>query len=332
LTAFQARLSAVRAAPSGQQQALATQVMRECEGTPLPPLAAHSLLKLFEHLGAWQQIVDLAPRLPTDVAKQPSVTELTSLARSKLGNHLEAIAALQTLIATSGPTSEREGLLGGRYKKLYAQASGADRRRYLNEAITHYERGMMLDLNDYYPSSNLPRLYRERGSKGDAEKAIGVAHVVYHACLRARQRNAADEFLLPTLLGSAFDAGDVDAAQTLLDEITATDTSKWKLETTLPDLELSLSHGVDPDRTGRPARARGPIETAALKRGGYSWATRSRLASSISRRMAHPNASWRWTGADCAAFSASRCCRGSRTPCGNGMAATPSFACVTTST
>ena len=32
------------------------------------------------------------------------------------------------------------------------------------------------------------------------------------------------------------------------------------------------------------------------------------------------------------AFSASRCCRGSRTPCGNGMASTPSFACVTTST
>jgi hypothetical protein len=180
LTAFQARLSAVRAAPSDQQQALATQVMRECEGTPLPPLAAHSLLKLFEHLGAWQQIVDLAPRLPTDVAKQPSVTELTSLARSKLGNHLEAIAVLQTLIATSGPTSEREGLLGGRYKKLYAQASGADRRRYLNEAITHYERGMMLDLNAFTVIK--PAGCIGSGSKGDAEKAIGVARC-YLACL-----------------------------------------------------------------------------------------------------------------------------------------------------
>ena len=248
LTAFQARLSAVRAAPSDQQQALATEVMNECGGAPLPPLAAHSLLKLFEHLGAWQQIVDLASRLPADVAKQPSVTELTSLARSKLGNDLEAIAALQTLIATSGPTSEREGLLGGRYKKLYAQASDADKRRYLNEAITHYERGTMLDLNDYYPSSNLPRLYRERAARGDAEKAIGVAHVVYQACLRARQRNAADEFLLPTLLGAAFDAGDVDAAQTLFDEIAATDMSRWKLETTLPDLEISLRHVVDANR------------------------------------------------------------------------------------
>src|SRR5215831_4369382 len=55
--------------------------------------------------------------LTADVAKQPSVTELTSLARSKLGNHRDAIAALEALIATSGPTSEREGLLGGRYKK-----------------------------------------------------------------------------------------------------------------------------------------------------------------------------------------------------------------------
>ena len=247
LTAFQARVSAVRAAPSDQRQALATQLMNECAGGPLPPLAAHSLLKLFEHLGAWQQIVDLIPRLPADVAKQASVTELMSLAHSKSGNHLEAIAALQTLIATLGPTSEREGLLGGRYKTLYAQASDADKRRYLNEAIKHYERGMMLDLNDYYPSSNLPRLYRARGAKGDAEKAIGVAQVVYHACLRARQRNATDEFLLPTLLGSAFDACDVDAARTLFDEIVATDTSKWKLDTTLPDLELSLRYVTGAD-------------------------------------------------------------------------------------
>src|SRR5499433_2508921 len=225
LTAFQARLSAVRTAPSDQQLALAVQILNESSGAPLPPLAAHSLLKLFEHLGAWQQIVDLVPQLPSDVAKQPSVSELTSLA---------------------GSTSEREGLLGGRYKKLYAEAAtDGDKRRYLNEAIRHYERGMMLDLNDYYPSSNLPRLYRTRGAKGDAEKAVGVAQVVYHACLRARERKAVDEFLRPTLLGAAFDAGDVEAAQTLLDEIEGADTSTWKLATTLPDLELSLRHVTD---------------------------------------------------------------------------------------
>src|SRR5262245_6743504 len=155
LTAFRARLSAARTAPSDRQPAQPVQVLNESSGVSLPPLAAHSLLKLFEHLGAWQQIVDLVPRLRADVAKQPSVTELTSLARSKLGNHREVIAALEALIATSGPTSEREGLLGGRYKKLYAEAaSDGDKRRYLNEEHRHYERGMMLDRDDTFTTSH----------------------------------------------------------------------------------------------------------------------------------------------------------------------------------
>jgi hypothetical protein len=36
-----------------------------------------------------------------------------------------------------------------------------DQEKYFrNLSIQHYERGMMLDLNDFFPSSNLPRLYR----------------------------------------------------------------------------------------------------------------------------------------------------------------------------
>jgi hypothetical protein len=41
---------------------------------------------------------------------------------------------------------------------------------YLNKSIQSYERGMELDLNDYYCSSNLPRLYRQRNRKGDDER------------------------------------------------------------------------------------------------------------------------------------------------------------------
>jgi hypothetical protein len=36
--------------------------------------------------------------------------------------------------------------------------------RYLDLAIEAYEEGMRLDLNDFYPISNLPRLYRSRGA------------------------------------------------------------------------------------------------------------------------------------------------------------------------
>ena len=70
--------------------------------------------------------------------------------------------------------SERQGLIGGRYKRLYREAKiEADRARYLKKAIENYERGMTLDLNDYYPSSNLPALYLTWGRRGDTEGARG---------------------------------------------------------------------------------------------------------------------------------------------------------------
>ena len=69
--------------------------------------------------------------------------------------------------------------------------------------------------------------------------------------MRARQRNASDEFLLPTLLGAAFDAGDVDAAQALFEEIAATDAFQMEARNNDPDLELSLRHLTDAD--GRAA-------------------------------------------------------------------------------
>src|SRR5262249_3323412 len=151
--------------------------------SPLLPGVGHGLLTLFRSVGDWQRIVDFVPTLPADMAQQPNIIELFNLARSELGDNLQAIAALEALIAGSAATSEREGLLGGRYKRLWGQATDeADKRRYLNEAIRHYERGMMLDLNDFYPSSNLPRLYRARGSAADVEKARAVAQAVYFAC------------------------------------------------------------------------------------------------------------------------------------------------------
>jgi len=188
-------------------------------------------------------------QLPPEIKDSADVVELVNLAKSKAGNHLDAIGALDALIETQGPSSESEGLIGGRYKKLYQEAfDPGDKARYLNDAIKHYELGMLLDLNDYYPSSNLPRLYRARKHTGDEDKARAVAQVVYFACRRARERGLVDEFLRPTLLGAAFDAGDVQAAETLHEEIVADGIAGWRLDTTLADLEMSLKHVDDPDR------------------------------------------------------------------------------------
>ena len=158
----------------------------------------------------WQTTLEYIDGLPEAVRGLALVREQRSLALSKAGDDLEAIAALETLVASAGDSSERRGLIAGRYKKLHdAATSEADRARYLDLAIDHYERGMALDLNDYYPSSNLPRLYRARGAPGDAERAVAAAHVARIACERARQRDPNDAWIRPTLLGAAFDAEDV---------------------------------------------------------------------------------------------------------------------------
>jgi hypothetical protein len=110
---------------------------------------------------------------------------------------------------------------------------------------------MELDLNHYYCSSNLPRLYRQRKRKGDELRAQSVAPVVVAACERARKRNVADDWLNATLLGAAFDAHDCDKAEELAAEVASQGASRWQIESTLGDLMLSVSQVEDKETKNR---------------------------------------------------------------------------------
>jgi len=160
------------------------------------------------------------------------IKEQRALAISNSGDHDTAIGAQLELISTNGDTSERRGLLGGRYKKKWAKSEDSND---LNRSITQYEAGMKLDLNDYYPSSNLARLYRMRNRRGDNDKARISAAVTLTACERARARKSTDEWLNPTLRGKAFDAGDIEKASELADQVAEDGPSAWKLESTPAD-------------------------------------------------------------------------------------------------
>ena len=122
---------------------------------------------------------------------------------------------------------------------------------YLNKAIEVYERGIDLSLNDYYCSSNLPRLYRQRNRRGDEERAHSVLNIVIAACERAKRRGTTDEWLRPTLLGAAFDAGDADKAEELANEVAAEGRARWKLDSTLNDLDASILHVEGNERRQR---------------------------------------------------------------------------------
>ena len=200
--------------------------------------------------------------LPDKFRLTPEMREHGAFAGSQAGNTLESIAELQTLIETFKPTPERLGLLGGRYKRLARDPllSENDRRPYLLKSIKAYERGMDLDLNAYYCSSNLPRLYRQRGAGGDEQLAENVGQVVIAACERAIRQNTADPWVRATLLGAAFDAADIGKAEKLLPEIEEEGPASWQLESTLADLKSAIQYIKDEATRARFAALLGKLE------------------------------------------------------------------------
>ncbi len=195
----------------------------------------------------WAFQLDYIAALPPYLAQHPVVLEQRAFALAKTGDVVGAAAALEQLISDHGGTSERYGLLGGRYKDLMRSATSApDKRRYLSKAIESYEKGMQLDLNDYYPTSNLPRLYRARGGDDDVLRAGEAAVITTEACRRAVALGLADEWTKSTLLGMAFYRGDVTDAQKLTDCVEEEGPGAWQLETTLKDLSGDIEQHRDP--------------------------------------------------------------------------------------
>jgi hypothetical protein len=247
LSKFQSEIIAARSATGDERGKRALELrQRYYTGGPIQKSMAIELLYTLRDCTDWQTTLQFIDSMPADLRNSPLIKEQHALALSKSGDHDSAIGALRELILTSGDTSERRGLIGGRYKKKWgATRDPAD----LNRAIAEYEAGMKVDLNDYYPSSNLARLYRTRGRKGDEDRARIAAAVTLTGCERARARGSNDEWLNPTLLGSAFDTGDVEKAQELADQVATEGPSVWKLETTLADCITAAQLHEEPRRT-----------------------------------------------------------------------------------
>jgi Tetratricopeptide Repeats-Sensor len=212
------------------------------------PTVAHGLIRLMQDSSQWTESIAFIEKLPRRIRELPLTRELSALALGKAKRHRDSIGALLELITLKGATSEREGLLGGRFKDLYrAETDPGKKRGLLQDAIRYYELGMTVDLNDYYPSCNLPRLYRRRNAEGDEERARTAAYVALAACRRSMDRNPTDDWARPTLMAMAFDAADPALAARILAEIQTQDVARWHLESCINDVVDSLS---DPSGNG----------------------------------------------------------------------------------
>jgi hypothetical protein len=268
LAAFQTKVRAVRVAPRDQRFRKAQELIAS-DGDPLAtyPKARTLVLLLRDSARTtadWSVVLDFVGKLPERFADEPEMQEIRAFAGAQAGNDAEAIAELQTLIDLTGPTPERCGLMGGRYRRLadVATASEVERRRALGKAIEYYEHGMELDLNAYYCSSNLPRLYRRRAQPGDEELAQTTLKLVIAACERAIKLKVGDEWVRPTLLGAAFDLRDPEKAEKLADAVIAEGPSEWKVESTLSGLTASLMQVDDAAKRARLAAVIDKLKTA----------------------------------------------------------------------
>jgi Tetratricopeptide Repeats-Sensor len=191
LAEFQTKIRTVRVAPRNQRMQLAQQLIAADGSPPTTYSVALALSALLRDSARtsddWKIVLAFLRGLPDKYRLTPELRELGAFAGSQAGNTTESIAELQTLIESFGPTPERLGLLGGRYKRLSNSdtLSAGEKAVALSQSIDAYERGMNLDLNQYYCSCNLPRLYRLRGDDGDEQCAQNIGQVVIAACERA---------------------------------------------------------------------------------------------------------------------------------------------------
>ncbi|HEY6888107.1 MAG TPA: TRAFs-binding domain-containing protein [Solirubrobacter sp.] len=246
LTAFEGDVRAVRLAAPGTRQQRVRDLLAQYGARPVVrDVVVLELLRLVRDQLGWQELLDYIASLPDALADHPLVVEQRLLALSETGDVAGAAGQLEALIDRLGGTPERLGLLGGRYKRLFRDSTGADRAFYLGNAIDAYQRGMDLDLNEYYAASNLPRLYRERNDPGDEQRALEAETATMLACRAAIAKGTADEWARPTLLGLAFERGDVPEAIRLRAEVAREGPARWKLETTLADLSASVDARAD---------------------------------------------------------------------------------------
>lgn len=247
LNEFQAEVCKVRLASKTDRQALARQLLdryaRDVSTAHyLTRSVALELVMIARDTLNWDDVLSIVRQLPANVRDVPQVMEQEQLALAKNGDVLGSIARLKALIALHGPTPERHGLLAGRWKqKLEAARTDDDRAEALDRLIEHYTLGMDLDLNEYYCSCNLPRRLRQRGGEGDERAALSIIPLVQRAARLAYERRPDDRWAVFTLLGTAVDAGDATEARRALDLVRKMKPADWEVETTLKDVELSLS-------------------------------------------------------------------------------------------
>ena len=242
---FQNRLAAARLAAAGNQKSELRSLIDPALVQQLPGYALRDLTAAVRDHLSWGELSTLIDALPETVFKDPFFREQHAHALAKQGRYYEAVALLETVIETHGPTPERYGTVGGRYRELAREEPNKSKKRqYSSKAIKAYRRGMELDLNEYHCAQKLLITLVERGRESDREEAQRCATVARYAAHRAAALNPEEEWVSSTLAVLSFFEQDANEARDRIDAILDRGWTNWKLVGVVQDL-ASLLVGID---------------------------------------------------------------------------------------
>ncbi len=215
------------------------------------PAIIIDLFLSYRAVEAWRHMIELVNAMPPLVAETVIVQEQLGFALNRLGQRNEAETVLRGIIATHGPSSETNGILGRVYKDRWEEAVAAGEqamaRGFLRRAIDTYLAGFEADWRDAYPGINAVTLM-EIGDPVDPRQ-VDLLPVVRYAVKRRLTGKTADYWDHATLLELAVLAGARDQAENALADALANVRERWEPKTTARNMRLireaRQARGVD---------------------------------------------------------------------------------------
>jgi len=188
----------------------------------------------------WQEMIDLAARMPKALAATILVREQLALALNRAGDDARAEEVLLDIIATRGPSSETYGILGRIYKDRWERAHNANETfraaALLEKAIDTYRKGFEADWRDAYPGINAVTLMELR--EPPHPQLAELLPVVRYAVTRRIAGSTPDYWDYATLLELAVLANDRNSATESIGNVLIAMREKWEGETTARNLRL----------------------------------------------------------------------------------------------
>ncbi|GEC96633.1 hypothetical protein ZRA01_27060 [Zoogloea ramigera] len=231
---------ALAAARQGGREAVRAVAAGLGEVSVAEPGVVIDLLLSLRAVGDWQGMVDVVGQMGAPLARSTLVQEQYGLALNRLGRADEAGRVLEEVIATRGPSSETNGLLGRVYKDRWGAARQAGRpleaRGWLGKAIAAYLQGFEADWRDAFPGINAVTLM-ELASPPDPRR-VELVPLVAYAVKRRIARGAPDYWDHASLVELAVLARDEAAARLAAADALASVREPWEPASTARNLGL----------------------------------------------------------------------------------------------